>query len=252
MPNSNLIPFSFGDQPVRVIDQNGDPWFMLADVCAVLGMGNPSQAATRLDDDEKDTLTNDEGIAGPQVQAFTIINESGLWSLVLTSRKPEAKAFKKWITSEVIPAIRKTGSFGVVDPMAALNDPAAMRGILLSYTEKVLELQGEVEEMRPQVQALERIAISDGSLCVTDAAKTLQVQPKALFAFLRSHGWIYTRAGSNESIAYQIQLQRGLLEHKTTVVSRSDGSEKTITQVRVTPKGLIRLAKEFPPIAMAA
>lgn len=139
-----------------------------------------------------------------------------------------------------------------VDPVLALSDPSQLRGILLSYTEKVLELQGEVEEMRPQVQALERIAISDGSLCVTDAAKTLQVQPKALFQFLDSHGWTYTRQGDNTRIAYQAKLQAGLLEHKTTVVTRSDGSEKTTTQVRVTPKGLTRLAKEFPPVAQAA
>lgn len=138
------------------------------------------------------------------------------------------------------------------DPVRMLNDPAAMRGILLSYTEKVLELQGEVEEMRPQVQALERIAISDGSLCITDAAKTLQVQPKALFQFLDSHHWTYTRQGDNTRIAYQAKLQTGLLEHKTTVVTRSDGSEKTTTQVRVTPKGLTRLAREFEPVAKAA
>lgn len=138
------------------------------------------------------------------------------------------------------------------DPIAALNNPAAMRGLLLVYAEKQIEMQGEIEEMRPQVQALERIAISEGSMCITDAAKTLQVQPKALFGFLRAHGWIYTRQGSSEYIAYQGKLQSGLLEHKTTVVTRSDGSEKTTTQVRVTPKGLIRLAKEFPPVAQAA
>jgi phage antirepressor YoqD-like protein len=139
-----------------------------------------------------------------------------------------------------------------VDPLATLNDPAAMRGILLSYTEKVLELQGEVEEMRPQVQALERIAISDGSLCITDAAKSLQVQPKALFSYLREHHWIYRRPNSASDIAYQDKLQSGLLEHKVTVVTRADGSEKTTTQVRVTPKGLARLAKLFPPTAQAA
>lgn len=135
-----------------------------------------------------------------------------------------------------------------VDPMKALNDPATMRGLLLTYSEKVIELEGEVEEMRPQVQALERIAGSDGSLCVTDAAKTLQVQPKVLFRFLRSHGWIYTRAGGSSDIAYQDKLASGLLEHKTTTVFRSDGSEKTATQVRVTPKGLTRLAREIPSI----
>lgn len=138
------------------------------------------------------------------------------------------------------------------DPVVMLNDNAWLRGTLLSYTEKVAEMQGEIEEMRPQVQALERIAISDGSMCITDAAKTMQVQPKALFGFLRAHGWIYTRQGSGEYIAYQSKLQSGLLEHKTTVVTRSDGSEKTTTQVRVTTKGLTRLAKEFQPVARAA
>lgn len=136
------------------------------------------------------------------------------------------------------------------DPMKMLSDPAAMRGLLLTYTEKVIALEGEVAEMRPQVQALERIAVSDGSLCITDAAKTLQVRPKSLFAFLRSHRWVYSRMGSGD-IAYQDKLASGLLEHKTTTVYRSDGSEKTATQVRVTPKGLTRLAREFPPIGQA-
>ncbi len=138
------------------------------------------------------------------------------------------------------------------DPAIALSDPASLRRLLLQNVDKVLELQGKVEEMHPQVQALERIAISDGSLCITDAAKTLQVQPKALFSYLREHHWIYTRQGDSSYIAYQAKLQTGLLEHKTTVVTRSDGSEKTTTQVRVTPKGLTALAKLFPPAATAA
>jgi phage antirepressor YoqD-like protein len=164
--------------------------------------------------------------------------------IVVAQLSPEftAKLVDRWQALEAAPR----------DPMVMLNDPAAMRGILLSYTEKVLELQGEVEEMRPQVQALERIAMSDGSLCITDAAKTMQVQPKALFSFLDAHHWTYTRQGDNTRIAYQAKLQAGLLEHKTTVVTRSDGSEKTTTQVRVTPKGLARLAREFEPVAKAA
>lgn len=133
------------------------------------------------------------------------------------------------------------------DPIAMLNDPAAMRGLLLTYTEKVIALEGEVAEMRPQAEALERIARSEGSLCITDAAKTLQVRPKDLFDFLRSHRWIYTRVGSSSYIAFQSKLAVGLLEHKTTTVTKSDGSEKTVTQVRITPKGLTRLATEFPP-----
>jgi len=138
------------------------------------------------------------------------------------------------------------------DPIRALNDPAAMRGLLLTYSEKVLTLQAINEELAPKAIALDRLSTAEGSMCITDAAKTLQVQPKALFQFLRSHRWVYTRAGCNETIAYQDKLVSALLEHKTTTVTRSDGSEKVTTQVRVTSKGLTRLAKELQPVARAA
>ena len=108
------------------------PWCVLADVCRVLEIGNPSQAAARLDDDERHTLTTDEGISDPRVQALTIINESGLYSLILTSRKTQAKRFKKWVTAEVLPAIRKTGSYG--QPVTAFDDPTTLRRLLPEYT----------------------------------------------------------------------------------------------------------------------
>ncbi len=139
-----------------------------------------------------------------------------------------------------------------IDPVAVLNDPAAMRGLLLNYSEKVLALQAINEELAPKALALDRLATADGSMCVTDAAKLLQIQPKALFSFLKSHGWIYSRVGSTGYFAYQAKLSAGLLEHKTTTVERSDGTEKVVTQVRVTPKGLTRLAKELQPVARAA
>lgn len=139
-----------------------------------------------------------------------------------------------------------------IDPSRFLNDPATMRGLLLNYTERLIALQGEVEEMRPQVQALERIAQSEGSLCITDAAKNLQVQPKALFSYLREHRWIFSRPGTAGYIAYQEKLQCGLLEHKIMMVMRADGSEKVTTQVRITPKGLASLGRLFPPVASAA
>jgi prophage antirepressor-like protein len=107
--SSAVVPFDFEGSTVRVIDRIGEPWFVLADVCSVLEISNPSDAARRLDDDEKHTLDNVEGIASAQVRQITIVNESGLYSLILTSRKPEAKRFKKWVTSEVLPAIRRTG-----------------------------------------------------------------------------------------------------------------------------------------------
>lgn len=102
----------FGE--VRSINMNGEPWFVAADVCRVLEIGNSSQALARLDEDEKNTLILNEGNRGnPNV---SIVNEPGLYTLVLGSRKPEAKAFKRWITHEVIPAIRKTGNYTMKKP----------------------------------------------------------------------------------------------------------------------------------------
>lgn len=102
------LTFTFSTQALRCIMRDGEPWFVAADVCDALGVGDTSQAASRLDDDERGTCTI--RTPGGQ-QEMTIINESGLYSLILTSRKPEAKKFKKWVTSEVLPAIRKTGRY---------------------------------------------------------------------------------------------------------------------------------------------
>jgi len=97
----------------RVVDRDGNPWFVLADICRKLGIGNPSDAAARLDADEKMTLEISEGQSGVRggARMMTIVNESGLYSVILRSNKPEARTFKKWITSEVLPTIRKTGGY---------------------------------------------------------------------------------------------------------------------------------------------
>lgn len=124
--------------------------------------------------------------------------------------------------------------------------PGTYREALLELVAQLDEnekLQEQVEEQRPKAQALDRIATSDGSLCITNAAKDLQVRPKDLFALMSKMKWIYRRSGGAGWIAYQDKIQQGLLEHKVTTVERSDGTEKTTEQVRVTPKGLAKLAK---------
>ncbi|MBL26026.1 MAG: hypothetical protein CMM50_00550 [Rhodospirillaceae bacterium] len=106
-----LQVFEYQDRSeFRIIDRNGEPWFVLSDVCRALEIKNPGDAADRLDDDEKG-IVNADTPGGRQ--NLSIINESGLYSLILTSRKPAAKRFKKWVTSEVLPAIRRTGRYGV-------------------------------------------------------------------------------------------------------------------------------------------
>ena len=106
-------------------DDNGDPWFIAKDVCEILGLDNVTKALYGLDDDEKNTVTIGKGIRGNPNR--TIINESGLYSLILRSRKPEAKAFKKWVTAEVLPSIRKRGMYATEQTVESmLNDPDTM------------------------------------------------------------------------------------------------------------------------------
>ncbi|MFM5247091.1 phage antirepressor KilAC domain-containing protein [Aeromonas caviae] len=132
-----------------------------------------------------------------------------------------------------------------VDPMVALNDPATMRGLLLTYTEKVLVLEEQVEGMKPKVEALDLIATADGSLNLTEAAKALQQPPRKFNQFLCGLRWIYKRAGGKRWLGYQDKVQQGLLEHKVETITLADGSERLCEQVRITPKGLTKLAQQF-------
>lgn len=110
--DNQIIPFDFGDNRIRVTrDDDGEPWFIAADVCKVLELSNVGQALSRLDDDEKRNIISNDVIG--KITPMAAVNESGLYSMVLSSRKPEAKAFKRWITHDVLPSIRKTGQYSI-------------------------------------------------------------------------------------------------------------------------------------------
>lgn len=115
--------------------------------------------------------------------------------------------------------------------------------LALESEEKRLALEEKNKALTADSEALNRIAKAEGSLCITDSAKTLQIRPKNLFLWLRSNKWIYKRVGCAHDCAYQDKQIQGLLEHKVTTVLRTDGSEKITEQVRVTPKGLEKLSK---------
>lgn len=123
------------------------------------------------------------------------------------------------------------------------SDPIILLGTFKHLQGQVERANAKIAVLQPQADALSRIAIADGSLCVTDAAKTLQMRPSDLFKWLQTHDWIYGRVGNSHHIGYQAKIAAGYLEHKVTSVYRSDGSEKTVTQVRVTPKGLAKLGE---------
>ncbi|WP_278492010.1 phage regulatory protein/antirepressor Ant [Acinetobacter gyllenbergii] len=130
-----------------------------------------------------------------------------------------------------------------IDPMKLLADPHALRNALLTYSEKVIELEQQVEVMQPTIKAFDRIAKADGSFCLRDTANNLQMRQSDLIKWLQLNGWIYKRPGNAAWHGYSDKLQADYLEHKTEVITRPDGSEKITEQVRVTPKGLTKLSK---------
>jgi prophage antirepressor-like protein len=235
--------FPITNQVTRIVDLDGEPWWVAKDVCEVLGLDEAHKAVGRLDDDERNTIPVMDSMG--RCQKTSIINESGLYSLILTSRKPEAKQFKKWVTAEVLPTIRKTGSYQAAPIETQLNNPAALRGFLLSYTEKVLALEAQVAEQAPKVAALQRLEMADGSVCLTNAAKLLKVRPKDFFLHLQAKKWIYKRPGTSTWVAYQDRIQFGVLEMSEYTQTLPDGSEKLRVQTRITPKGLAKLSFEF-------
>ena len=130
---------------------------------------------------------------------------------------------------------------------AVLTGPQLVAAALIEANAMMQAQAAQIEAMQEDVDALDRIAKADGSLCITDTAKALQMRPKELFGWLRENGWIYKRPGSAHDLGYQAKTASGLLEHKVTTVLRADGSEKVTEQVRVTPKGLAKLAKLIQP-----
>jgi anti-repressor protein len=249
--------FSFDGSPVRIDTIDEKLWFVARDVAMILGYSDAPRAIR--DHCRKQSSVGKVGVL-PTLSVFkglhpqtTLINEGDVNRLILRSKLPAAERFQDWLFEEVLPSIRKTGSYGVqIDPIKALNDPAFLRTTLLTYTEKVLVLEARVSEMAPSVAALERIGASDCSLCITDSAKTLKIKPKELFSWLSANEWIYSRAGKTPMIGYQARIQAGLLEHVAHMIVLEDGTQKTVTQVRVTAKGLAKLAKAFPASEAAA
>lgn len=137
---------------------------------------------------------------------------------------------------------RRAKETPTVDPMRVLNDPIALRGLLATYSEKVISLEERVAEQAPVVDAFNRIASMEGTLCFRDSAKVLQVRPVDLKGVLLSRGWIHARPGRPGYLAYQNKIQSGYMVHKSTTVHREDGSEKFVEQPRITMKGLQKLA----------
>lgn len=180
---------------------------------------------------------------------YAELNEQQATLLLTYMRNsPIVRSFKKSLVRAFFEMAQKV-KMRFSDPMAVLNDPLAMRGLLLTYTEKVISLEQTVAEQAPQIATLNRIAAADGSLCVRDAAKVLQVRPVDLRRWLVAHGWVYQRPGNSGWLAYQERIQQGVMCHKVTTVQREDGTDKVVEQARITPKGIARIGAELAKAA---
>lgn len=175
---THIVPFTFETSELRVLDRGGEPWFVLSDVCRILDIQNRDQTSARLDDDEKDTADAD---TPGGVQRVITINESGLYSVILRSDKPAAKRFKKWVTSEVLPSIRKTGAYAVAPsarepvPLLALERRLASVEALLARFQRTGVISGKATIMEYAFQR--GVAIS------TEDAQWLANRAKAIAHF---------------------------------------------------------------------
>lgn len=222
---------TFGN--VRVLEKNGEPWFVAKDVCNCLEIKNTTDALKRLDDDERARFN-----LGRQGET-NIVNEYGLYSLVLSSRKPEAKEFKRWITHEVIPSIRKYGSFNMAIPRTL---PDALNAYAREI-EAHQKTQALLEAQRPKVLFADSVAASHTSILVGELAKILHqngvkdIGQKRLFAWMREHGYLISRKANDYNMPTQRAMELGLFQIKETTVTHSDGHISVSKTPKVTGKG---------------
>jgi prophage antirepressor-like protein len=229
---------------VRVVTIEDNPWFVALDVCEVLGLGNPSSSLALLESDEV-RLHTMEGNAGPR--DFNIINEPGLYSLVLRSRKPQAKAFKRWVTHEVLPSIRKTGQYSVAPvPAIPATYAEALRAAAemaeLAERERVENLRKAeiIREMAPKADFADAVSSAINAHTIDQAAKILGIGEKKLFAYLREQGYLRK---NNEP--YQKYIDNGLFRLREKKFNLATGEVQIYTQTLMTGKGMIYFQKRL-------
>jgi len=232
----------FGE--LRTVNQNGEPWFVAADVCRILELSNPTVATERLDDDERAKFN-----LGRQGEG-TIVSEAGLYSLVLGSRKPEAKAFKRWITHEVIPTIRKHGMYATPETLERmLDDPDSMIQILQTLkNERAARLQAEETNRlnAPKVFFADSVAQADNEILIGELAKILkqngvETGQKRLFNQLREDGYIM----KGSTIPTQRAMEQGLFRVIERTVTQPNGTTRITQTTKVTGKGQLFFVNKY-------
>ena len=247
--NDSLTPFHFEGNTVRTIADENDVWFVLADVCRALDLSNPSMVATRID---QDALSSTEVIDSlGRRQTATTINEGGLYEVVFLSRKAEARQFKRWVTRDVLPAIRRTGSYSAA-PAMPQSYAEALRE-LASTVEANAALEAKVAADAPKVLFADAVATSQTDILVGDLAKVLrgngldEMGANRLFDRLRTDGYLIRRKGSDWNMPTQRAMELGLFRIKETAITHSDGHVTVSKTPKVTGKGQAYFVNRYAP-----
>lgn len=226
----------FGE--VRIVSINNEPWFVGKDVAQVLGYKDTSDALKKhVDADDK--LGRRFADSGQNREMY-IINESGLYSLILSSKLPTAKAFKRWVTSEVLPAIRRNG--GYIAGQENMTDQEIMARALFVAQKTIESKNRQIAEMQPKALFADSVAASSSTILVGELAKILRqngvdIGEKRLFAWMRDNGYLIRRKGSDYNMPTQKSVEMELLWTKETVISHSNGHTTVSKTPKVTGKG---------------
>lgn len=229
---------------VRAIrDENGEPMFVAKDVAVILGYRDAANMTRRLEEDEKGTRS----VSTPGgEQKMAVITEPGIYSAILGSRVPEARAFKRWVTHEVLPALRRDGGYMVARADETPEETMARAVLLAQQTidrqkSRIAGLEAENEEMRPKALFADAVAASDGTCLIGEFAKMLRqngvsIGQNRLFAMLREDGYL-GKVGQNRNVPTQRSMELGLFRIKETAITHSDGHVTINRTPKLTGKG---------------
>lgn len=249
---NELQIFNYNGNEVRTIQKDGEPWWVLKDVCEILGISHVKDTVNRLEEDEVGQTEVIDRLG--RIQTTNIINESGLYNVILRSDKPEAKPFRKWVTSEVLPSIRKHGGYLTPQKIeeVLLNPDTIIRLAtdLKAEQEKVKALEVKVEMDKPLVAFANSVSVSETSILVGELAKLLKqngidMGQNRLFDWMRKNGYLISRKGTDYNMPTQRSMDMKLFEIKETTISHADGHTSINKTPKVTGKGQIYFINHF-------
>lgn len=241
--DNQLQVFSYEGNEVRTVRQGDETLWVLKDVCEALGLSDTNKVAERLDGDE---LTRIKFVSGGQTREMYTVSESGLYNVILRSDKPDAKRFKRWVTHEVLPSIRRHGAYLTPAKLEEMmNDPDAWIKMLTALKDERAakeRLQLEAAKNEPKVIFADAVSVSDGTILIGELAKILkgngiEIGQNRLFEKLRQDGYLIKRQGTDYNAPTQRAMELGLFRVKETAITHSDGHVTISKTTKVTGKG---------------